>query len=221
MKFRNYTHRNQEHSSIKTIEPNSWIVPFSDFMTIMMIFFLALYALAMSGSKIDNERFLLGLKEAFGGDTTRERKMIAAADTLENSINTRGLQKMVNIEMSAQKIRIVMAAPILFTPGSADVAPEAQPLLDELARILKQLPNKVTVEGHTCNLPVGAGGRYRSNLELSGARAFGVIRYIIEKEELNPERFVALGCGENVPLKPNDSDEHRSMNRRVELTIEK
>ena len=61
--------------------------------------------------------------------------------------------------------------------------------------------------------------RFRSNWDLSAARAVTVLHTLIESGELDPRRFVAEGHGAAHPLVPNDSAENRAVNRRVELTI--
>ena len=205
----------------KMLDPNLWIIPFSDFMTIMMIFFLALYVLSLKGNTVKNELLLLNIQEKLGSDVEQRKKVLEAAGSIEDTFADRGLHKLFNIEVNAQKIKIIMAAPILFSSGSAELNENAFPLMDELGRILAKIPNKVAVEGHTDDQPVSKSCKYSSNLALSGARAFNVIRCLIERGNLNPERFVALGCADNIPMKPNDSRYNRALNRRVELTIEK
>jgi chemotaxis protein MotB len=172
-------------------------------------------------SQLASERYLLQLEGSLGTKTAKNMKFVEAAAQIEGSFASRGLQKLANVEINAQRIRVVMAAPILFASGSAELNVNALPILSELSKILQALPNKVTVEGHSCDLPVGARCKYRSNLELSGARAFSVIRYFIEMGKTDPDKFVALGCGENRPVSPNDCEENRSKNRRVEIIIEK
>lgn len=200
---------------------NIWILPFGTLMTVIMILFLILYALSSISGKLASERYLVQLESSLGTKTSEQMKFVEAAAEIEGSFTNRGLQKLANVEINAERIRVVMAAPILFSAGSADLNVNALPILNELSRILQALPNKVTVEGHTCDLPVGTKSKYRSNLELSGARAFSVIRYFIETGKTNPDKFIALGCGENVPVSPNDCEENRSLNRRVEILIEK
>jgi len=214
---------NNDNKRGKKTFNNIWIVPYADFMTSLMILFLALFALASSqhNSKINYEKTLLELEGSLGTKTEHKMKFVDAAEKIQNSISDRGLQHVANVEVNAQRIKIVMAAPILFASGSAEINKDAEPILKELADIFRNLPNKITVEGHTCNIPVSPSCKYRSNLELSGARAFSVIRYLVENNDLNPDRFIALGCGENIPLKPNTNEENRSYNRRVEISIEK
>ena len=74
------------------------------------------------------------------------------------------------------------------------------------------------VEGHTDNLPINTP-RFPSNWELSTARATSVIRYLIEEENLDPERLSAAGYGEYRPIDANDTPEGRARNRRVDLVI--
>ena len=64
---------------------------------------------------------------------------------------------------------------VLFDPGSADIKPEAYPVLARVADVIGVAPNEVRVEGHTCNLPISSG-KFPSNWELSTARATRVIR---------------------------------------------
>jgi chemotaxis protein MotB len=76
----------------------------------------------------------------------------------------------------------------------------------------------VKVEGHTDNRPIGTY-RFPSNWELSSARASSVIRYIIQTENLDPKRFIAVGYGDTRPIAPNDTRENLQKNRRVEVII--
>jgi len=73
------------------------------------------------------------------------------------------------------------------------------------------------VEGHTDNLPIHTE-RFHSNWELSAARAISVIKYL-HQNGIPQERLSALGYGEYRPVAPNDTPEHRSLNRRIEILI--
>jgi len=80
------------------------------------------------------------------------------------------------------------------------------------------LPNPIQIEGHTDNRPLGRSIRFRSNWELSSARAFSVLQFFI-KEGVAPEKLSAVGYGEFKPVKSNDTPEGRSGNRRIEINI--
>jgi len=103
---------------------------------------------------------------------------------------------------------------ITFELNSADLKEEAYPVLDQLVKFLKQNPDiKVEISAHTDDL-----GSEQYNLKLSLRRANSVVEYLKE-HGISPDRMIAIGYGESRPLVPNDSDEHRAMNRRVEFKI--
>lgn len=114
-------------------------------------------------------------------------------------------------------LQINMDARVLFAAGRAELNPEANPLLDELAAFLGDLENRVTVEGYTDNTPT-SGSRYPSNWELSGARAASVVRALTSRA-IAPERLSAIGHGENYPIETNGTADGRAANRRVSVVV--
>ena len=74
------------------------------------------------------------------------------------------------------------------------------------------------IEGYTDDVPM-ASGVYDTNWELSTARAVSVVRYLVEEENIDPNRLSAVGYGEYRPIVPNDSVENRAKNRRVNILI--
>jgi chemotaxis protein MotB len=112
----------------------------------------------------------------------------------------------------------LMSDVAVFKAGSADIRLEAVGLLDKIAEALKQVPNMVRVEGHTCDLPTRTG-RYPSNWELSTARATNVVRYLVERHGISAGRLSASGYAGGRPVVPNDGPVHRRMNRRVDIVI--
>lgn len=106
----------------------------------------------------------------------------------------------------------------LFALGSRDIQPEARPLLDRMAQMLRTLPNPIRVEGHTDDLPIHST-RYTSNWELSGGRASGVVEYFITQDGIPPGRFSLAGFGEYRPIAPNIPGKGNAANRRVEILI--
>jgi chemotaxis protein MotB len=83
---------------------------------------------------------------------------------------------------------------------------------------LKKTPNLIRVEGNTDNVPIHTA-QYPTNWELSAARAIGVARYLVEHDGLDPYRVSAAGYGEFRPRVPNDTDDHRQQNRRVDIVL--
>ena len=102
-----------------------------------------------------------------------------------------------------------------FRSNSAKLKAEVKPNLDYIVRFLQTYPMfKLEVEGHT-----DAVGREESNLRLSQERASAIADYLVRKGTLDPSRVTAIGYGETRPLVPNDTEENRRKNRRVEFKL--
>jgi len=202
------------------IDPSSWMVTYCNLLTILMIFFLLLYGFSIIGG-IRYEKVLIDLQRTALAKTEQK------ASKIENKLQEAQvateladeLRRVATVEINAQYIKILLPSPVLFPSGSAELTPEAIDILKEIASSLKTIKNKVIVEGHTDNIPISRGGKYSSNFELSAARAFSVVKYFIDKEKLSPERFSLYGYGEYKPIVPNDTEENRAKNRRIEISI--
>lgn len=105
-----------------------------------------------------------------------------------------------------------------FRSGSERLIRHFRPIIDKIARLLADTEGRIVVAGHTDNIPIRTQ-RFRSNWDLSTARAVSVVHQLLEKGELEPERLVAQGYADTRPLAPNDTPERRARNRRVEVRI--
>jgi len=102
---------------------------------------------------------------------------------------------------------------IYFDTDKADIKPESEPTLEEIATLLKQDPKlKLYVVGHTDNV-----GGYDYNTKLSQRRAASVVNTLTTKHGIQAVRLTAAGVGLLAPVAPNDTEEGRAKNRRVEL----
>jgi chemotaxis protein MotB len=197
-------------------DKDKWIVPYTNLITIFMILFMVLFVFAFTGSKLQYEKMLLTIEGALGKEQKTDLELLELTETLSSYVSSRGLQELVKLQILPDRVKIVLLTPIIFDVGEAELKPS--PIMEELRNMLKEIPNRVVIEGHTCNLPVGPKCKYRSNLELSGARAFSLLKFMTEGG-IAPERLTAMGIGENMPLVENDTEEHRKLNRRVEISI--
>lgn len=206
-----------------------WAVTYGDIMSYLMIFFLIMFSFSIAkitakgSARVEDS--LANIQKAFGGkvDPARLEKILArqreeeASTKLEQMVQQAKLSEMVDIKSTEEKIRLTLQAPVMFAVGSAELKPEAAGLLLPLVEPLKATPNQIVVEGHTDNVAV-VGGRYRSNFELSMARAYAVIRFF-ELNGIPANRLAGLGYGEHRPVAPNDSPENRAKNRRIEIGL--
>ena len=184
-----------------------WAVTYGDMMSYLMIFFLIMFAL-YSSKDITSQMAMKGVEEPFGQDT----------DIANTLFSKHGIQQIAQVEISANKISINFADPILFAPGSDVPKESSYPHLRRLTSVFKDLPNPVQIEGHTDNRPLGKSSKFKSNWELSSARAFSVLRFFLN-EGVAPEKLSAVGYGEFKPIQTNETPEGRSKNRRIEINI--
>ena len=137
-------------------------------------------------------------------------------DRLRQEIN----DKEVRLKMAEKGLVITFVADVLFDSGKARVRKNSYSTLDKVARVLEEnVPDLgIGIEGHTDNEPIKYSG-WKSNWELSSARALGVLHYLVDKKGIVPERVSAIGFGEYHPVASNDIKEDRQLNRRVEIVI--
>ena len=125
----------------------------------------------------------------------------------------------VDVERHGNEVKIRFPSEIAFSSGSANIGTEFAELLDKLTNVIKKSNGEVLVGGHTDNIPLGSGGPYRSNWELSAARATSVIHHFLNYSDIQPDKLAVQGFGDSRPLVPNDTEENRAKNRRVEITL--
>ncbi|MBM4285976.1 MAG: flagellar motor protein MotB [Deltaproteobacteria bacterium] len=224
-----------------------WLVSYADFITLLLAFFVTMYAV----TRLDSEKLgmaQLSIQRALhapvflggfpleGGVNEQPAASLAgdlAGAALTTPVRTQleevsqEIQKALKEQAEASAIRLLITGRglvvhlpefLLFNSGEATFHPEANPLLDRLAEVLRRLPNHVAVEGHTDNRPIHTT-QFPSNWELSVYRATTLVRYLVEKHRLAPARFAAAGFGEYAPLADNGDEAGRRLNRRVDLII--
>ncbi len=124
------------------------------------------------------------------------------------------------VERDGERIVIRMAVQGSFFPASADLAPESLPMLRKIREAIARAGGRITIEGHTDALPLVGHGRFRSNWDLSGARAASVADYLTGHAGVARARVVVRGMADTRPVAPNDSREGRAKNRRIEVLVD-
>jgi len=139
---------------------------------------------------------------------------------LEERLQQEIADKQVSLAMAEKGLVITFVADVLFDSGKVKIRPEAFPILDKIVQILiENVPeNDIGIEGHTDNEPIKYSG-WKSNWELSTARALSILHYLIDEKEISPLRVSAIGYGEYRPMASNVTKEGQQLNRRVEIVI--
>ncbi|WP_116115055.1 OmpA family protein [Austwickia chelonae] len=137
---------------------------------------------------------------------------------IDQELSGKGLKDAVQMNVDERGLVVnIITDKVLFETGQAALRPAGTQVLDLIAPTIKNLPNRLTVEGHTDNVPIRSGA-FRSNWELSQARAASVLQRLIA--DGLPETRVALAAyGEQRPIDTNDTEQGRSRNRRVAVVV--
>ncbi|MBK8013706.1 MAG: OmpA family protein [Deltaproteobacteria bacterium] len=152
------------------------------------------------------------LREKAEQEATQFRSL---ADRLKSMVDAGKLE----VVMRKGRINLKLPDDILFPSGSQQLKKEGREALVSVAEVLKEVPGReFLIAGHTDNVPVKRGGRFKSNWDLSTARAVEVVKLMIS-HGVEPEGLAAAGYGEFDPIAPNDSKEERQKNRRLEIIL--
>jgi chemotaxis protein MotB len=146
--------------------------------------------------------------------------MDAVQKKVQELIDQLGLEGDVSVISQERGIYISIGEHVLFKSGSAELSKEAKERIIKIGKeILTKMPdNQMRVEGHTDDIPINTP-RFPDNQELSTARANNVWRVLVKDAGIDPTKLSAIGYGEFRPIVPNDTQEHRKMNRRVDIVI--
>ena len=128
----------------------------------------------------------------------------------------------ITIQQVRDRLTINMVDRVLFDSGQAQVKPAGVKVLKQVGDVLKTVTDKqIRIEGHTDNVPISSKlqDRFKTNWELSTARATTVVRYLIDQGGVDRQYLSAVGYADTHPLASNDSEEGRSSNRRIEIVL--
>jgi chemotaxis protein MotB len=209
-----------------------WLVSYADFITLLFAFFVVMFAVSQVDQKkvgrfteAVNQATNVGIFETSGGkpvEVIQSDKPIDGkgvpmepppAPVSMGTIRQR-LSRSLSAALDAGRLTLVDGRDGLIVRLRDEVMPD----LEAVARTLKDLNNEVRIEGHTDSVPIRSSV-YRSNWELSAARAAGVLTFFVETSGLEEGRMSVAGYGSQRPLAGNDSQEGRSQNRRVDIVV--
>lgn len=194
-----------------------WLVVLTDTMTVLMLFFLVMYALTQQAPSAREAMVRSFDAKDVVNVHPRPEDEQARRDYLEAQAAAKLKALFADTTITEHMIRVRLLNKVLFPSALPSLSAEAGAPLSKLARVLRDMSNTVVIEGHTDNVPL-TKSPYHSNWELSVARSNSVIEELV-RVSVPPERLVAAGYGEYRPVAPNDSSSGRARNRRVEVLI--
>jgi chemotaxis protein MotB len=226
-------------------DTSAWMVTFSDLSTLLLTFFVLLLSMSsMNNLKMQNmfhnfisscgvmafkeygeiarpkESLIEGIVETLQDTMVvkkkkeRVEKVNISTDLPENLFS--GATGSVTYQNVEEGFKLIFGQELLFPSGSAEIKPEAKPVLARIARFMRITDYQIYIDGYTDNVPIQTAA-YPSNKALSLARAYAVMHYFTGEEKLPGERIGLGGYGALRPIDTNATDAGRAKNRRVEI----
>ena len=208
---------------------------YADFITLLFAFFTTMYAISTVDAQ-KMSKMVASMQLALKGDPgppapvplpqnglpqpvmPRLDNLVELRRQLAARLQHQIRQGNVEIGVDSRGLVVSIREAGSFPSGSAELSESVRVLLADIASPLSELPHPIRIEGHTDDTPIRTS-RFRSNWELSTARATQVIAYLQNDLGLPAARLSAAGYGEFHPRVPNASATARAENRRVDLVI--
>lgn len=200
---------------------NTWLITLSDVLTLLLIFFVMFAFLTKNIKKsyIQDNNSTEKNQRLINSEINFSENLEEIKTQMNNALRDLDIEDYISINNYGNKLVISIKEKISFRSADATLLPELEPVLDKIAVVIKANPNlDIEINGHTDNIPIKTTA-YPSNWELSVARATSVLKYFINKHSIEPFRLSVKGNAEQKPLVDNDTPEHRTQNRRVELYL--
>ncbi|KHE90376.1 MAG: flagellar motor protein MotB [Candidatus Scalindua rubra] len=173
----------------------------------------------------DLQRENEGLGSRYAMSEGENARLIEERNRLENaqrSMEERLKGTGVSVKIKEGHISVVLPSSVLFNSGQTKLKKEAAGSLSQVCRIIKKdFPGEtIRIEGHTDNDPIKRTKQlYKTNWELSAARAATVLHYLIDNCHLDPNKLYLAGFGEYQPVASNKNKKDKKKNRRVEIVV--
>lgn len=209
-----------------------WLVTYADLMTVLLIFFIVMYSLSSKISAKNFERLAKSLNtsltkkekqekqvDPFSPDVAQEVELAEESKVIKKALAPFEGKSQVKIDLNSKGLVISLADTSFFDLGSTELKPEGRTALLKIAEAIATESNAIRIEGHTDSTR-GAAGKANSNWIMAATRASNVAQFLSEAGKVPAKRFEIVSYGEYKPLFPNDTPEHRAMNRRVDIVIQ-
>ncbi len=221
------------------VDPNGWLITFSDLITLLLTFFVLLLSMSSMDRKVIYEsltvftgdvgyikptgagriptkyEFVVELLQRpweFRDHEDRIRDLLFPDEVLPKELKRSTVDEALRFLERPEGLAILLTDELLFPLGGTQLQEPAKVILAQLAPLIQAAPNPVNVSGHTDNLP----GRRMDNATLSALRGMAVLEWLLELG-VSDAKLSVSGYGEHMPVADNATPEGRALNRRVEV----
>jgi chemotaxis protein MotB len=205
-----------------------WLVSYTDFVTILLILFVAIAAQGMHSAQTPPppppqpkvKAAAIVPVEAVTTPQPTEPAQEFARESHEALVRADEKLRSQGLDSRLEKRGLVISLPqaILFPSGEDHVLPAAFPIVSQIADVLNSVPNKVALVGHSDSIPIH-NKRFQNNWELSAARSVNLLEVLNSRYGIPESRLSIQSYGANDPKDSNDTEAGRAENRRVEILL--
>jgi chemotaxis protein MotB len=212
-----------------------WLVSYADFITLLFALFVLMFAGAQSDkqkARAVSQAVRKALEHEPAGAVTGARVRNAAPavrqdspadlakslETLRAGLASEIESSKIAMRLEGRGLIVSLRESAFFASGDDGVSPSSVPIFAKLAAVVRVLPNRVRLEGYTDSVPIH-NARFRSNWDLSAARAIAVMELLRDRFGIPVQRLAVAGYGENAPVDSNETESGRAHNRRVDLVV--
>lgn len=235
--------RNASRKKGGGIDSGSWLITFSDLVTLLLTFFVLILSMSTLDVGIIGDAFTIftekvGFLTSPGAGKMEDRfsllkkilreppwEVIEKQDRIKDllfphhvltpELSRSTLDENLEILATPEGVALVLSEGILFESGGSNLTPAAEVVLKQIGMLIPAITAPTVVSGHTDTIP----GRTMDNMELSAERAMAVLSHLLA-QGVDPHILAAAGYGPLRPLAANDTPEGRARNRRVEILLE-
>jgi chemotaxis protein MotB len=221
-----------------------WLLTYADMITLLLALFIVLFALS-SIDKKKYEAFRTGVVQTFsprtvplpGGTgllqqtslathpgtakaTIPPNPLVNVEQRIQAALSQAGVSQYAVVTLERRGVVIRMLTDkVFFATYSADLGDVGSRVVDAVGQVATTVPNSIQVEGYTDNQPITGSGPYRTNFELSAARAMTVVDRLAGADHVAPGRLSGVGYGDTRPIAAEDTPAHQAANRRVDVVL--
>ena len=158
-------------------------------------------------------------QEAVSEKNEKIEKAKIAEDELKVALRQEIGEGLVAVERDEDQVIVTVGAGGAFASGSAKLTNSAKEIMDKIAGVNADGSGKITVSGHTDDVPLIFGSQFRDNWDLAAARSASVVQELENTGMIPAGRMEAVSYGESKPIESNSTADGRSVNRRIEIEI--
>ena len=158
-------------------------------------------------------------QDAASEQKKKNEKAKIAEDELKVALRREIGEGLVAVEREEDKVIITVGAGGAFPSGSAKLTNSAKEIMAKIAGVNAEGSGKITVSGHTDDVPLVFGSQFRDNWDLAAARSASVVQALEDTGMIPARRMEAISYGESKPIESNSTADGRSVNRRIEIEI--